>query len=286
FAGLAQLLAQARQVEHLDLHRYSSEYGMNFTMSPARIGCSAGLSTRPSAHAVDISTAESCVGYRSSPPRAFHFTRRNSRRGSGSGQSKSARTEIACACTSATPCVWSRNGRTNTRKVTKLETGFPGSPMKFALPTRPNASGRPGFMAIFHMRSSPSASTAGLTKSASPTETPPLVTITSHSAAARRSIPRVAGSESRPIPYSRASHPNLLHHDLVAFLRAVLLHHDGVRPSGNRCSRENARRGPRGERLARRAGGNLLGDLEPASGSFQIGETHRIAVHRAVVHGW
>src|SRR5207249_6211605 len=135
FAGLAQLLAQARQIKDPDLHRYSSEYGMNFTRSPARMGCSAGLSTKPSAHAVDISTAESCVGYRSSPPRAFHFTRRNSRRGSGSGQSKSARTEIACACTSATPCVLSRNGRTNTRKVTRLETGFPGSPMKFALPT-------------------------------------------------------------------------------------------------------------------------------------------------------
>src|SRR5205814_6623375 len=58
--------------------------------------------------------------------------------------------------------------------------------MKLALPTRPNASGRPGFMAIFHIRSSPSASTAGFTKSASPTETPPLVTITSHSLAARR----------------------------------------------------------------------------------------------------
>src|SRR5882762_734287 len=62
FTRLAQLLAQARQVENLDLHRYSSEYGMNFTMSPARIGCSAGLSTRPSAHAVDISAAESWVG--------------------------------------------------------------------------------------------------------------------------------------------------------------------------------------------------------------------------------
>src|SRR6266481_202453 len=54
--------AQARQVKDLDLHRYSSEYGMNLTMSPTRMGCSAGLSTRPSAQAVDISTAESWVG--------------------------------------------------------------------------------------------------------------------------------------------------------------------------------------------------------------------------------
>src|SRR5439155_4592675 len=107
FAGPAQLLAQARQVKDLDLHRYSSEYGMNLTMSPTRMGCLAGLSTRPSAQAVDISTAESWVGYRSSPPRAFHFTRRNSRRRSGSGQSKSARTGIVWACTSVIPCVLS-----------------------------------------------------------------------------------------------------------------------------------------------------------------------------------
>src|SRR5712691_11709301 len=61
-AGFAELLAQAREIEDLDFHRYNSEYGMNFTMSPARTGWLAGLSTRPSAHAVDVSTAESCVG--------------------------------------------------------------------------------------------------------------------------------------------------------------------------------------------------------------------------------
>src|SRR2546425_5197324 len=199
-AGPAELLAQAREIESLDFLRSSSEYGMNFTTSPARIGWFAGLSIRPSAHAVDISTAESCVGYKSSPPRAFHFTRRYSRRGSGSGQSKSARAAIAWGCTSVIPCVLSRNGRTNIKNVTKLDTGFPGKPRKAAFPTLPNASGRPGFMAIFHMSSSPSASTAGFTKSASPTETPPLVTITSHSAAARRSISRVAASESGTIP--------------------------------------------------------------------------------------
>src|SRR5712692_5428503 len=208
-AGPAELLAQAREIEDLDFHRYSSEYGMNFTMSPARIGWFAGLSIRPSAHAVDISTAESCVGYKSSPPRAFHFTRRYSRRGSGSGQSKSARAAIAWGCTSVIPCVLSRNGRTNIKNVTKLDTGFPGRPRKAAFPTLPDppsrrmcpkASGRPGFIAIFHMSSSPSASTAGFTKSASPTETPPLVTITSHSAAARRSISRVASSESATMP--------------------------------------------------------------------------------------
>src|SRR6266568_9601037 len=61
-AGPAELLAQTREIEDLDFHRYSSEYGMNLTVSPARTGWLAGLSTSPSAHAVDISTAESCVG--------------------------------------------------------------------------------------------------------------------------------------------------------------------------------------------------------------------------------
>ena len=59
------------------------------------------------------------------------------------------------------------------RNVTKLETGFPGRPMNAQAPILPNASGRPGFIEIFHISSEPSASTAGLTKSASPTETPP-----------------------------------------------------------------------------------------------------------------
>src|SRR5712692_3491176 len=61
-ARSAELLAQAGEIEDPDFHRYSSEYGMNFTASPARIARFAGLSTSPSAHAVDVSTAESCVG--------------------------------------------------------------------------------------------------------------------------------------------------------------------------------------------------------------------------------
>src|SRR5258708_12828740 len=67
-AGFAELLAQAREIEDLDFHRYSSEYGMNFTISPARIGWFAGLSTRPPPHAVAISTADSSVGSHSTPP--------------------------------------------------------------------------------------------------------------------------------------------------------------------------------------------------------------------------
>ena len=56
------LLPQTREVKHLHSHRYNSEYGMNVTVSPTRTEWFGGLSTRPSAHAVDVSTAESCVG--------------------------------------------------------------------------------------------------------------------------------------------------------------------------------------------------------------------------------
>jgi len=61
------------------------------------------------------------------------------------------------------PCSLRRNGRTKTRNVTKLDTGFPGRPMKKESWSEPNASGRPGFIAMRHMRSLPSASTAGFT---------------------------------------------------------------------------------------------------------------------------
>src|SRR2546422_3248976 len=121
-------------------------------MSPFLIARRGGLSTRPSAHAVEVSTAESCVGYRSSPPCAFHFTRRNSCRASGCGHAKSARAPTARGRTSETPWVLRTNGLTKRRKVTKLETGLPGRPMKNACRIDPKASGRPGFMAIFHMK--------------------------------------------------------------------------------------------------------------------------------------
>jgi hypothetical protein len=57
-------------------------------------------------------------------------------------------------------------------------------------------------MAIFHRSSEPSASTAGLTWSSSPTETPPLVRIRSLPAAASRSAARVASSVSGTMPRS------------------------------------------------------------------------------------
>src|SRR6185436_20164894 len=93
---LADFLAQAGEIENFHFHdRYSSEYGRKRTRSPLRIGRPAGLSTSPSAQAVEVSTAESWVGYISRPPCEFHFTRRNSRRASGSSQSKSARASMA-----------------------------------------------------------------------------------------------------------------------------------------------------------------------------------------------
>jgi hypothetical protein len=44
------------------------------------------------------------------------------------------------------------NGRTNIRKVTKLDTGLPGKPIKKACCTSPNASGLPGLTAICHIQ--------------------------------------------------------------------------------------------------------------------------------------
>src|SRR5471032_1238316 len=89
--GHAHILAQPGKVENPDAHLNSSEKGRNFTISPLRIGCVAGLSMKPSPHTAEVSTAELWFANRSSPPPAFNFTRRNSRRASGFDQSKSAR---------------------------------------------------------------------------------------------------------------------------------------------------------------------------------------------------
>ena len=109
--------------------------------------------------------------------------------------------------TSRTPCRRSRKGRTSTAKVTKLATGLPGSPRKCACPTRPQANGLPGLMAICHRSRLPSACTAGLMWSSSPTDTPPLVSTTSCPAAASRSAARVASRWSGTLPRSVNSQP-------------------------------------------------------------------------------
>src|SRR5204863_3705760 len=105
----------------------------------------------PSAQDAEGRTDECCAAERPSPHCAFHFTRRNSCRASGCGHAKSARAPTARGRTSETPWVLRTNGLTKRRKVTKLETGLPGRPMKNACLIDPKASGRPGFMAIFHM---------------------------------------------------------------------------------------------------------------------------------------
>ena len=87
------------------------------------------------------------------------------------------------------------------------ETGLPGSPKKSAPPTLPNASGRPGFIAIFQKPTSPVLSSVSFTKSASPTETPPEVMIASAAAAASRNARSTSSRASRTTPRSRISAP-------------------------------------------------------------------------------
>ena len=84
--------------------------------------------------------------------------------------------------TSRAPCQRRSAGRTNSRNVTKAETGLPGNPNRNFSPTRPKTNGLPGRMATFqNCNSPPRASKAALTKSISPTDTPPDVTTRSHS---------------------------------------------------------------------------------------------------------
>src|ERR1700690_1407537 len=89
--GYAHVFAQPRKVENSDAHWNNSEKGRNFTASPRRIACLAGLSMKPSPHTTEVRTAELWFGNRSSPPAGFNLARRNSRRASGFAQSKSTR---------------------------------------------------------------------------------------------------------------------------------------------------------------------------------------------------
>ena len=79
---------------------------------------------------------------------------------------------------------WSRSsaGLARRKKVTNAETGLPGRPNKSFPPCRPKANGLPGRMATVQKSNCPPISAkACLTQSVAPTETPPLVTTTSHS---------------------------------------------------------------------------------------------------------
>src|SRR5680860_1899002 len=70
----------------------------------------------------------------------------------------------------------------NISKETMAATGFPGTP-KTSVPSRtPKDSGLPGFIATRqNLLSTPNSSCTSLTKSYSPTETPPEVMSTSYS---------------------------------------------------------------------------------------------------------
>ena len=63
--------------------------------------------------------------------------------------------------------------------MTITATGLPGSPNSTASPMRPKAIGRPGLIASFQNATSPMRFIISRMKSASPTDTPPLVMITS-----------------------------------------------------------------------------------------------------------
>ncbi len=91
------------------------------------------------------------------------------------------------------------------REQMREETGLPGRPSTRERPSRPNISGLPGRMAIFQNASvMPRDSRTGATRSWSPTEAPPLVTMTSapcarakqasRSAAVSRAMPSCSGA--------------------------------------------------------------------------------------------
>ena len=72
------------------------------------------------------------------------------------------------------PCIFRREGRTNCSKETIADTGLPGRPNNGTPSMAPNASGLPGRMATCQKcMALPISPMTFLTKSKSPTETPP-----------------------------------------------------------------------------------------------------------------
>ena len=130
-------------------------------------GCRPGRRPRPPRSARPNSGWETGPAH----PPALRRTRRNSRRLSALAQLKSARQRYGfVAASRARPAACSRNGRTSSRKVTKLDTGLPGRPMKWqalhppapASAHPPKANGLPGLMAICQRSSEPSGLHGGL----------------------------------------------------------------------------------------------------------------------------
>ena len=92
----------------------------------------------------------------------------------------------------------------------RQDSGLPGSPSTRWASSRPNSIGLPGRTATFQKSSAmPRASSAGLTRSRSPTEAPPMVTSTSASAAqcqlGLQILERVAGDAEQPCARRRSA---------------------------------------------------------------------------------
>ncbi len=113
------------------------------------------------------------------------------------------------------PIICQSAGRTKAKKVTITATGFPGRPNSGTFPNRPTAMGRPGRIAIFQNTTPPSPGVSlcansrimALVWSASPTLTPPLVTMASACCAALRNAAFNASGSSRTTPISMHSMP-------------------------------------------------------------------------------
>ncbi len=101
---------------------------------------------------------------------------------------------------SAAPCSASSAGRTKSRKVTSAETGLPGRPKTSESSRVPNHVGLPGCSATRQNVSvTPSVSSAGLTWSCGPTETPPEITTTRAASSAPARIRSLATRSSGTI---------------------------------------------------------------------------------------
>src|SRR4029453_12809932 len=117
FAAGSEGLAHGGEIAQLDFHAHCSSEakGMNRTVYPLANGWPAGVSITPSPQTIEVSTPELWLGNTSSPPCALRRARRNSRRRSARGQSKSARIAIGSGATRFTPCRVRRKGRTSSR---------------------------------------------------------------------------------------------------------------------------------------------------------------------------
>ncbi|MNJ57742.1 hypothetical protein D3C77_533440 [compost metagenome] len=115
-------------------------------------------------------------------------------------QSKPAGNAIGRGNTSRTPWALSRNGRTTTSAVINAAAGLPGMPIQGLPATSPKASGLPGCIARRHTSRLPKVSMACLRWSSSPTETPPELSIRSHSEAARLKAWQLADRSSAITP--------------------------------------------------------------------------------------